>query len=63
MQNAQTIQQCIQTCQQTAAQLRNMANTENDQMAKNKLIEGAHHLDLCITECQYSLQQVQGGMA
>jgi hypothetical protein len=63
MQSAQTIQQCIQTCQQTAAQLRNTANTETDPMAKNKLIEGAHHLDLCITECQYSLQQVQGGMA
>ncbi len=63
MPGAQTIQQCIQTCQQTAAQLRNMANTETNPMAKNKLIEGAHHLDLCITECQYSLQQIQGGMA
>ncbi|OPX87391.1 MAG: hypothetical protein A4E53_02492 [Pelotomaculum sp. PtaB.Bin104] len=63
MQNTQTIQQCIQTCQQTAAQMRNLANSETDQMAKNKLVEGAHHLDLCITECQYSLQQIQGGMA
>lgn len=63
MQGAQTIQQCIQACQQTAAQLRNMANTETNTMAKNKLIEGAHHLDLCVTECQYSLQQIQGGMA
>ena len=63
MQPNQTIQQCIQTCQQTSAQLRNMANTETDPMAKNKLTEGAHHLDLCVTECQYSIQQIQGGMA
>jgi len=63
MQAAQTIQQCIQACQQTAAQLRNMANTEINPMAKNKLTEGAHHLDLCIEECKYSLQQVQSGMA
>jgi len=61
--SAQAIQQCIQMCQQTSAQLRNMANTETDQMAKNKLTEGAHHLDLCIQECQYSLQQLQSGMA
>ena len=63
MQAAQTIQQCIQACQQTAAQMRNMANTETQPMAKNKLTEGAHHLDLCIEECKYSLQQIQGGMA
>lgn len=63
MQSAQTIQQCIQSCQQTVAQLQNMANTEPNPMAKNKLIEGAHHLALCIEECNYSLQQIQGGMA
>ncbi|PHJ39752.1 hypothetical protein P378_01530 [Desulforamulus profundi] len=63
MQSAQTIQQCIQTCQQISAQLRNMANTEPDPMAKNKLIEGAHHLALCIEECNFSLQQIQSGMA
>ena len=61
--SAQTIQQCIQACQQTAAQLRNMANAEPDPMAKNKLIEGAHHLTLCIEECNYSMQQTQAGMA
>lgn len=63
MQSAQTIQQCIQTCQQISTQLRNMANTDPDPMAKNKLIEGAHHLALCIEECNFSLQQIQGGMA
>lgn len=55
------IQQCIQACQQTASRLRNMANMEPNPQAKTKLTEAAHHLDLCITECQYSLQQLQGG--
>lgn len=63
MQPAQAIQQCIQMCQQTASQLRNMANAEPDPMAKNHLIEGAHHLTLCVEECNYSLQQIQSGMA
>lgn len=59
----QDIQQCIQMCQQTSGQLRNLANSETDSSAKTKLIEGAHHLDLCIQECQYSLDQMQSGMA
>jgi len=63
VQSNQAIQQCIQQCQQTAGQLRSMANAEMNPQVKTKLIEGAHHLDLCITECQYSLQQIQGGMA
>jgi len=58
---SQQVQQCIQQCQQTANQLRSMANTEPNQQVKTMLNEGAHHLDLCITECQYSVQQMQVG--
>lgn len=54
----QDIQHCIQQCQQTASQLRNMANAETDINAKKALFEGAHHLDLCITECQFTVQNV-----
>lgn len=52
----QDIQQCIQQCQQAASQLRNMASAETDMNAKMALAEGAHHLDLCITECQFAVQ-------
>ena len=52
----QDIQQCIQQCQQTTTQLRNMSNTESDMNAKMALSEAAHHLDLCITECQFAVQ-------
>lgn len=53
------VQQCIQQCQQTSQQLRNMANQETDPHVKKILGEGAHHLDLCITECQFSLNELQ----
>ncbi|MCL4440556.1 MAG: hypothetical protein M1609_08195 [Firmicutes bacterium] len=55
----QQIQQCVQQCQQVASQLRSMANAETNPKAKTMLNEGAHHLDLCVTECQYSVQQIQ----
>lgn len=51
---------CIQDCRDTANKLRSMSNTEANMQVKTALNEGAHHLDLCITECQYSLQQVGG---
>ena len=55
-----TIKNCIQDCTNTANNLRSMANTETNMQVKNALIEGAHHLDLCVTECQYSVQQMGG---
>lgn len=53
------IQQCLQNCQQTAQQLRSMANQGANTQVKMMLNEGAHHLDLCIEECQFSLNQLQ----
>lgn len=60
---ANDIQQCIQQCQQTSKQIRSMANQETNQMAKMLLTEAAHHLDLCLVECQFSLQELQTSMA
>ena len=54
------INNCIQECRDTANKLRSMANTETNMQVKTALNEGAHHLDLCMTECQYSLQQIGG---
>ena len=53
-----TVKECIQDCQNTANQLRTMSNSESNQQVKTALNEAAHHLDLCVTECQYSLQQI-----
>lgn len=60
MPGQQDIQNCIQECQQTEAMLRNMTNAEMNLQAKKMLSEGAHHMRLCIEECQWSLQQLQG---
>jgi CRISPR/Cas system CMR-associated protein Cmr1 (group 7 of RAMP superfamily) len=56
---ANDIQQCIQKCQNAAQQLENMANQETNVQIKSMLKEAAHHLDLCIEECQFSMEAVQ----
>jgi len=52
------VQQCIQDCQQTAGRLRAMSEREPNPQVKSRLMEAAHHLDLCIVECQYSVQHL-----
>lgn len=56
---ANDIQQCIQKCQNAAKQLENMATQETNVQVKSMLKEAAHHLDLCIEECQFSMNEVQ----
>ncbi|MEW6046823.1 MAG: hypothetical protein AB1609_10130 [Bacillota bacterium] len=58
----QTLSDCIQMCQQTAQQLRSLAGQATDPTVRDKLNEGAHHLDLCITECNFAMQRA-GAMA
>ena len=58
----QQIQQCIQQCIQTRDKLNTMAGSETNQQNKMMLHEGAHHLNLCIEECNFTVQHV-GGMA
>lgn len=53
------IQNCINQCQQVEAQLRSIAQAEPHPQHKKMLDEGAHHLRLCLEECQWSLQQLQ----
>lgn len=59
----QDVQACIQQCQQVETHLRNLANAETNAQVKKMLSEGAHHLRLCIEECQWSVQQVQAAGA
>lgn len=62
MSNKQAIMQCAQTCTQAANNLRSTANGINNTGLRDMLTQGAHHLDLCIEECQYTLQQMQSGV-
>lgn len=58
MSSADAINKCIQDCKDSANKLRSMTNSEANMQIKTALNEGAHHLDLCVTECQYSMQQI-----
>ncbi len=62
MSSRQEIQQCVDQCNQLANQLRSMANTSGNKMTSEFLMEGAHHIDLCVTECGFAVQRAQQGM-
>lgn len=57
MQNNQEIRQCIDQCTQLANQLRSLSKNSQNQMMSDHLFEGAHHIDLCVTECSYPVQK------
>lgn len=53
----QALANCIQLCQQTAQQLRTLAARSVDPVVRDKLNEGAHHLDLCVSECRFAMDR------
>lgn len=54
---SQQVQQCIQQCMQVRDQLNSMAGTETNHQVKMMLHEGAHHLNLCIEECNFTMMK------
>lgn len=56
MQNKQSVQQCIQTCTQAANDLRSTANGINNAAVRDMLTQGAHHVELCIRQCESVMQ-------
>lgn len=55
MANKQEVQQCIQACTQVANLLRTAANGVNNAGVRDSLTEGAHHVELCIRECETAM--------
>ncbi len=55
MANKQEIQQCIQACTQVANQLRLSANGVNNAGIRDMLTQGAHHVELCIRQCESAM--------
>jgi hypothetical protein len=55
----QNIQQCIQTCHQQANELRSLANQAPETSLRNMLTEGAHHIEMCIRECEFCVERIQ----
>jgi len=54
MPGSQEIQQCINQCNQLADKLRSIGNTSTNQKMRDMILEGAHHIDLCVTECGFA---------
>lgn len=57
-QQQQQLQQCIQDCQDTLNKLQSFTNKTQDVRLKSTLTESAHHLDMCVRECQFATKQV-----
>ena len=55
----QDVQDCINHCNQLASQLRSMASSGMNQKENEMLLEGAHHIDLCMTECGFAVQRAK----
>ena len=57
MPNKQAVMQCVQTCTQAANDLRSAANGVNNAGIRDMLTQGAHHVELCIRQCEGVLQK------
>lgn len=55
MANKQEVQNCIQACTQVANLLRTAANGVNNAGVRDMLTQGAHHVELCIRECETAM--------
>ena len=51
------IRQCIDDCHKTMVDLQSFANKSQDTMLRSTLIESAHHIDICIRECEFADKQ------
>ena len=56
LQNKQAVIQCIQTCTKAANDLRSGANGITNAGVRDMLTQGAHHIELCIRQCESATQ-------
>ncbi|MGE5549083.1 MAG: hypothetical protein ACM3ZC_00935 [Bacteroidota bacterium] len=52
------VQHSLDMCQTNATKLKNLAQTESSQTCKELLMDAAHHLDVAVAECTYTLRNV-----
>ncbi|MHB1126702.1 MAG: hypothetical protein ACYC2T_07040 [Bacillota bacterium] len=56
--SAKDLQQVINECQQTIDQLRTMSGQMSGGGARATLNESAHHLEMCVKECEFAIKQL-----
>lgn len=57
MNQKQQLEKCMQDCQNVVNELQSLANQANETKLKSTLDESAHHLDMCLRECEYASKQ------
>lgn len=58
MSGTQQLNECIDKCQQVIKELQSLSNMSNNNTElKSTLNESAHHLQMCMHECQFASQQ------
>lgn len=55
MASRQELQQCIQGCTDVANRLRSAANEVDNAGIRDMLTQGAHHVELCIRQCESAM--------
>jgi BMFP domain-containing protein YqiC len=53
----QKIQQCIKDCQSAMSEIQSLSSQATDTKLKSTLEESAHHLDMCMRECEFAAKQ------
>mgnify|MGYP000569082477 CR=1 FL=1 len=53
------IQECIQHCRSVINDLHSLAQNVGDPQTADMLREGAHHLSLCLQECDFVAGRIQ----
>ena len=59
MSNANQIRHCIDECKKNIGDLQSFANKSHDNVLRSTLSESAHHLDMCIRECEFAATQTR----
>lgn len=55
MADKQSIKHCVDMCTQAANNLRSTANGITDPVVRDMLTQGAHHIELCIRQCDTAM--------
>lgn len=53
----QKLDQCISECRQVVSEIQNLTDQAKDRELKSTLNESAHHLEMCIHECEFAKKQ------
>lgn len=55
----QEIERCIRDCEKNAQELRRLAGQSDDGHIKRTLMDSVRHIEMCIQECKFGVEQVK----